>query len=75
MWGTGDSEIPRYRPFADLMQRCQTVKDLERVVDITVFDWEAVGAGATIEEDNAAPRGIEHVFVGGEPILRDSLVL
>jgi len=39
MWGTGDSEIPRYRPFADLMQRCQTVKDLERVVDMILASY------------------------------------
>ncbi|MEK9722607.1 MAG: VWA domain-containing protein [Rhodospirillaceae bacterium] len=32
-WGTGDSEMPRYRPFCHVAKTCRTVKDLERVVD------------------------------------------
>lgn len=39
MWGTGDSEIPRYKPFTDLMQQCRTVKDLERVVDMILASY------------------------------------
>jgi hypothetical protein len=39
MWGTGDSEIPRYRPFIDLLQQCRTVKDLERVVDLILASY------------------------------------
>ena len=53
---------------------CGTL-EVGKAADITVFDWEVVGAGATIEEDNAAPSGVEHVFVGGEPVLRDFQVL
>jgi len=33
LWGTGDSEIPRFAPFCHVLQRCSTVKDLERAVD------------------------------------------
>jgi uncharacterized protein len=39
MWGTGDSEIPRFRPFCTLMQQCRTVKDLERVVDMILASY------------------------------------
>lgn len=39
MWGTGDSEIPRFKPFCDLMQQCRTVKDLERVVDMILASY------------------------------------
>lgn len=39
MWGTGDSEIPRYKPFTDLMQQCRTVKDLERTVDLILASY------------------------------------
>lgn len=39
MWGTGDSEIPRFKPFCTLMQQCRTVKDLERVVDMILASY------------------------------------
>lgn len=32
-WGTGDSEMPRYRPYCHVAKTCRTVKDLERVID------------------------------------------
>ena len=32
-WGTGDSEMPRFRPYCHLATHCSTVKDLERVID------------------------------------------
>ena len=32
-WGSGDSEIPRYRPFTNRMVHVRTIKDLERVLD------------------------------------------
>lgn len=33
LWGTGDSEILRYRPFTHVLRRCNTVRDLEMAVD------------------------------------------
>lgn len=33
LWGTGDSEIPRYRPFCNRMAHVSTIKDLERAID------------------------------------------
>ena len=32
-WGTGDSEMLRYRPFCHVAKLCRTVQDLERVID------------------------------------------
>ncbi len=32
-WGTGDSEMHRYRTFCHVAKTCSTVQDLERVVD------------------------------------------
>ena len=32
-WGTGDSEMPRYRTFCHVAKTCNTVRDLERIVD------------------------------------------
>ncbi|MEL6856833.1 MAG: VWA domain-containing protein [Pseudomonadota bacterium] len=32
-WGSGDSELPRYRPHCHVMKHVTTVKDLERVLD------------------------------------------
>ena len=32
-WGTGDSEMLRYRPFCHVARRCRTVKDLEWIID------------------------------------------
>jgi len=32
-WGTGDSEIPRYRAYCSSMSQVSTLKDLERAVD------------------------------------------
>ncbi|MDG1826868.1 MAG: VWA domain-containing protein [Henriciella sp.] len=32
-WGSGDSEMLRYRPYCDSMQHVTTIKDLERILD------------------------------------------
>jgi hypothetical protein len=32
-WGSGDSEIPRYRPYCSTLSHVATLKDLERAVD------------------------------------------
>ncbi len=40
LWGTGDSEIPRFAPFCHLMRPCSTVKDLERVIDDILRSYE-----------------------------------
>ena len=32
-WGTGDSEMPRYRTFCHVAKTCSTVQDLERIID------------------------------------------
>jgi hypothetical protein len=32
-WGTGDSEMDRYRPFCHVAKVCRTVQDLERIID------------------------------------------
>lgn len=32
-WGTGDSEMPRYRPYCHVAKTCRTIKHLERVAD------------------------------------------
>lgn len=33
LWGSGDSELPRYRPHCHTMKQVSTVKDLERILD------------------------------------------
>lgn len=33
MWGSGDSEMLRYRPYCSRAKHVQTIKDLERVID------------------------------------------
>lgn len=33
LWGTGDSEMRRYRPHCDLVRECSTLAHLERVVE------------------------------------------
>lgn len=33
LWGTGDSEIPRYHPYCNQISHVATLKDLERAVD------------------------------------------
>ena len=33
LWGTGDSELPRYRPHCSAMRHVATLRDLERVFD------------------------------------------
>lgn len=33
LWGTGDSELPRYRPHCHTMKQVTTIKDLERILD------------------------------------------
>lgn len=32
-WGSGDSEMPRYRTFCHVSKTCNTVVDLERIID------------------------------------------
>mgnify|MGYP002640569854 CR=1 FL=1 len=32
-WGTGDSEMQRYKAFCHVAQHCSTVKDLERIIN------------------------------------------
>lgn len=32
-WGSGDSEMLAYRPFCQVAKTCNTIKDLERVID------------------------------------------
>jgi len=32
-WGTGDSEMMKYRPFCNVAKSCNTIKDFERVID------------------------------------------
>lgn len=39
--------------------------------DITVFDPATLADGGTWENGRAAPSGIAHVFVDGEPVVRD----
>ena len=31
-WGTGDSEMPRYAPYCNVVRECSTLRDLERTV-------------------------------------------
>ena len=33
LWGSGDSELPRYRPHCHTMKHVTTIKDLERILD------------------------------------------
>lgn len=35
-WGSGDSELPRYRPHCTTMRHITTIRDLERVLDETL---------------------------------------
>jgi hypothetical protein len=32
-WGSGDSEMPRYRPYCHVAKTCNTLKQLERIID------------------------------------------
>jgi len=32
-WGTGDSEMPAYQPYCHVAKTCNTVKQLERIID------------------------------------------
>ena len=32
-WGTGDSDMPRYRPYCKLATQCATLDQLERVIE------------------------------------------
>jgi N-acyl-D-amino-acid deacylase len=41
--------------------------------DVVVFDWNSVQDRAS-ESADAAPSGIEHVFVNGQPILESGKV-
>lgn len=44
-----------------------------RAADVVVFDWNAVRAHEN-ETGDAAPSGIEHVYVNGAPIVDDGIV-
>ena len=33
LWGTGDSEIYRYKPYCNIVKECNTINHLERMVD------------------------------------------
>ncbi len=39
-WGTGDSEILKYKPFCSVLERCATVKDLGRAVDEVLLAYQ-----------------------------------
>lgn len=41
--------------------------------DVTVFDWTTVEDCATFKTPSLKPRGIEHVFVAGKPVLLDGV--
>jgi N-acyl-D-amino-acid deacylase len=42
--------------------------------DVVVFDPATVGDRTTYRSPNAAPDGIDHVFVNGRPVVRDGVV-
>jgi N-acyl-D-amino-acid deacylase len=42
--------------------------------DITVFDWNSVADNTTIEKTDAAPTGIEHVFINGLQVMKNGKV-
>ena len=35
-WGTGDSEMLRYRPYCHVSKACRNIKQLERIMDDTL---------------------------------------
>ena len=39
LWGSGDSELPRYRPYCQAMRHITTIRDLERVLDETLATY------------------------------------
>lgn len=39
-WGTGDSEMKRYLPYCHVARQCRSVKDLERVVNALLKQYE-----------------------------------
>ena len=41
--------------------------------DITIFDPETIAPMATLSEPSAYPAGIVHVFVNGQPAVRDGI--
>jgi len=42
--------------------------------DITVFDFAALGTGATFHNPSVFPSGIEHVIINGQPVLREGIL-
>lgn len=40
MWGSGDSELPRYRPHCHRMKQVTTIKDLERILDEALSSYK-----------------------------------
>jgi len=32
LWGTGDSDMPRYAPYCNLVTECSTLRHLDRVI-------------------------------------------
>lgn len=55
--------------FLGLRQRGTIAKD--NFADIVVLNHEEVADTATFENPFSSPRGIEHVFVNGTPVVRD----
>ena len=43
--------------------------------DVTIFDYEKVADRATFADPALPPVGIEYVFIGGEPVLKDGTIL
>lgn len=43
--------------------------------DITIFDYDAIRDRATFEDPALPPEGIEMVFIGGEVVLKDGIIL
>jgi uncharacterized protein with von Willebrand factor type A (vWA) domain len=38
-WGSGDSEMLRYRTFCHIAKTCNTVEDLERIIDVVLKSY------------------------------------
>ncbi len=62
------------RPAARLGLRDRGVLRDGAIADVTVFDPVRVRANATYDEPRRFSEGIEHVLVGGVPIVRDGAV-
>ena len=39
--------------------------------DITIFDYDKIKDNSTLEELEAGPSGIKHVFINGSEVVRD----